>query len=86
MLTRRRFGFAWLVGTVFQVTFSEVSVGLTLSDMNITGGEAANLTTVIEGLEYTFDVVNMTDGRVTVGLFPGAIADPTGNVNVIRMF
>lgn len=63
-----------------------MSLGLTLGDINITGGEAANLTTIIDGLEYEFTIVNMTDGPVTVGLLPGSVEDPTGNVNVIRMF
>ena len=70
----------------FKVTFNKsIKVDtLTLSDIVVTNGVAANLTSLVAGTQYTFAVTPNSDGPVYVNMAENKVTDetmPTGNYN-----
>lgn len=66
------------------VSFSEFALDFAVDDIQLSSGVATDLVVQEEGVSARFLVKDMADGFVTVGLRPGAVYDPIGNVNVIR--
>ena len=65
------------------VSFSEFALDFAVDDIQLSSGVATDLVVQEEGVSARFLVKDMADGFVTVGLRPGAVYDPIGNVNVI---
>ncbi|MBU1108936.1 MAG: Ig-like domain-containing protein [Candidatus Riflebacteria bacterium] len=69
----------------FKVTFTEpiATSSFALVDITVSGGTAATLTTVIDGLEYGFTVTPSANGTVSVGMAANLIMDLAGNFNLV---
>ena len=61
------------------VTFSEPVTGFDFTDLVISNGTAQNFTG--SGRSYTFDLIPIGDGLVTVNIPANAAQDPTGNLS-----
>jgi hypothetical protein len=61
-------------------TFSEAVTGFILTDITVTNGAAANLTTA-NNITFTFNVTPAAQGVVTVGIGAGVAHDAAGNSN-----
>ncbi len=63
------------------ITFSEEIEGLSLGDLVITNGSAANLTEQTAGIEFTVEVTATADGPVSIQVPAAAVTDLAGNEN-----